>query len=161
VLHSEWVFDGSVGFHMTGYFTRHDNGPNMQEIKWRWKNIDGVFVPEIVFEKFVASGTQTMQLWRESELTECSINAPLATDQFSLSGLGLEEGELVIDKINRVVEIFRDGKTTRLGAFGDQYVQPPQQTLAQSPIRIIVIGLNVLLLVIGVGWMMRRRKLAS
>jgi len=161
VLHSDWVFDGSVGFHMTGYVTRRENEPNMQEIKWRWKNVDGVFVPGVVFERFVASGAQTMELWRESELEECTINVPLAPDQFSLSGLGLEEGELVIDKINRAVEIFRDGKTARLGAFGDQYVPPPQQTLAQSPIRIIVIGLNLLVLVIGVGWMMRRRKLAS
>gem|GEM_PF-2856769 len=158
VFYTSWVFDGKAGFHPTGFVTREGTDKKMQEIQWRWKTVDGIFLPEAVLESFTATFSQSMQLWRESELVECSANVPLDADQFTLRGLGLEEGELVIDKIDRAVNIFRDGKTVRLGAFGDQYVAAPPQTLRQSPTRMILIGLNLLLFIGALYWVIRRRK---
>ena len=136
---------------------RRGSVQKIQEMQWRWKRVDGIDLPEIVLENFMAFDSQSLQLWRESELVDCRVNVPLDADQFTLRGLGLEEGDLVIDKIDRAVEILRDGQIVRLGAFGDQYVAPLPLTLRDSPLRVLFIGLNVLLLIGFLVWTMRRR----
>ena len=155
-LHNSWVFDGTVGFHPTGMRMLDGKDQKVQETQWRWKSVEGIYIPEVVLEHFFAFRGQVMR-WRESELVDCRVNVPLDADQFTLRGLGLEEGDLVIDKIDRAVEILRDGQIVRLGAFGDQYVAPLPLTLRDSPLRVLFIGLNVLLLIGFLVWTMRRR----
>ena len=151
-----WVFDGTVGFHPTGMRMLEGKDQMMQETQWRWKSVEGIFIPEVVLEHFFAFRTQPMQ-WRESELVDCTVNVPLDTDQFTLAGLGLDEGDLVIDKIDRAVEILRDGKTVRLGTFGDQYVAPPQPFFRQPSLRLIFMVINVMVLILFLAWTKRRK----
>jgi hypothetical protein len=156
-FHTSLVFHGNIGFHPTEYLLRRGSDQKVQEIQWRWKSVDGIYLPEAVLEVFTAAGGQSLQLWRESELIECSVNVPLDENQFSVQGIGLKEGELVVDKIDRVVEIVRDGKMVRLGAFGGQYVAPPRE-VEQSAIRITLLGVSLLLLIAALVWATRRRK---
>jgi len=92
---------------------------------WKWKKIDGIFVPEEVHEvwhpKNIPENVDTLN--RTITLKECMLNAPLAPNQFDYSALGLKPGDLVLDDIEQTAFIIdSDGQPTRLAAYNEEYV---------------------------------------
>lgn len=152
----EMVFREDAGFNPGGYVLYNSDGQKCQAMQWKWKDVDGIYVPSVILEKFVPCPGQTLKLQRESELTECKINEPLMADQFTLKGLGLKEGELLIDKVDRVVKMVQNGEPVRLGAFGDQYVPPPKGS-ETSYLRRLLLVVNFVILGAVLFWAIWRR----
>jgi hypothetical protein len=162
MIYSTWVFQGSIGFHPTGFFMREgDFKENLREMKWRWTKVDGIYIPAVVLEVQMKPRTHPYELefWRETELENCKVNEPLSDDQFSLQSLGLKEGELLVDNIDRNVGMLKGGTIERLGDFGTQYVEPPRNSGISST-RLLFLSVNIVLLVAAVYWSLRVRKAA-
>jgi hypothetical protein len=92
---------------------------------WKWKNIDGIFVPAevqyVTHPKGIPASVDALN--QTITLKECLLNAPLAPNQFDYSALGMKAGDLVFDDIDQTVFIFDDsGKPTRLCAYYEKYV---------------------------------------
>ncbi len=89
-----------------------------QSLLWKWKSVDGIFVPEVVSEEmrdYASPGA--IRLRRVSVLEECALNEPVDPQQFEYAALGLEPGELILDEIDQTVLVMgSNGQPTRLGA---------------------------------------------
>jgi hypothetical protein len=91
------------------------DGEIQRKYEWSWKMIDGIHVPLIVRE-FPAGVTS---IDREARLVDCVLNRPLDPHQFDHRGLGMRDGDLIIDEVKRVGYILRDGETVKLGDLVD------------------------------------------
>jgi RNA polymerase sigma factor (sigma-70 family) len=95
------------------------DGPVQARIDLQWKRIDGVYIPSTIEEKDYrrpGGGTSREQ---SAKLVECVLNRLLPPHQFDEGGLGLADGDLVLNHIERVGYIVRGGKPVRLAAFGE------------------------------------------
>ena len=110
-----------AGFNPVGYVTTFDkpDGKVSTKVEWEWTVIDGIYVPsrikEIVCE--VPGGNPSRE--RESKLENCVLNQPLDPHQFDHAGLGMADGDLIIDEQKRVGYIIKDGEPVKLGDFVD------------------------------------------
>lgn len=93
-------------------------------VQWEWKQVDNVYVPAFYRQTTWLEEADTPQTEKELTLRECSPNAALPPEQFNYSGLGMQDGDLVVDKIEKVVYIMEDGDPQELASFGEKYVPP-------------------------------------
>lgn len=157
-LYSSWILDGNQEFHPVSFFMHRGDEKNViRQMKWRWRHESDVFVPDVVLDVFSDTAPNGMNLWRECELENSSVNEPLDPDLFTPQGLGLKDGELIIDEIERSVKMLRDGKVVQIGNFGDQYVAPQQPT-NQFTVRYIMLSINALALLAFLVILARRRN---
>lgn len=93
--------------------------------EWRWESIDGVFIPSWVKESHpdLLNGGPGRE-W-ESTLTECVLNPPLDPHQFDEFGLGVVDGDLVLNYQEHVGYIVRNGAIVKLADFGERPVPKP------------------------------------
>jgi hypothetical protein len=106
--------------------TADENGEEVvQEVRVDWKTIDGVYIPNQAIATGIVEGGKTGYR-REANLITCEINSPLDPHQFDYQGLGLKDGELVIDEIENVVYVINGGALDKLTDFGAEYV--PQES---------------------------------
>jgi len=122
----------------------------------RWIRIDGICVPSQVRQaRYLEEGKTAFQ--RDVSIEDCILNRPLDPHQFDCQGLGLKDGELVIDKIENAVYVMKNGTLTKLADFGARYI-PPEERL--SPIRgLLIVGTIVLIAVLLV--LIWRRRTAN
>jgi Tol biopolymer transport system component len=66
-----------------------------------------------------------------SRLTECTLNRPLGPHQFDERGLGMSDGDLVLNHLERVAYVFRDGVPVKLANFGDRSILRPAPASAR------------------------------
>jgi hypothetical protein len=89
------------------------------EKTWEWKQVDDIYVPayhsEIVRSPEL-NGLETYE--RVARMKDCTLNEPLDPDIFTVVGLGLPPGDLVIDEIEQAVFMHMgDGKLKELAPF--------------------------------------------
>src|SRR5262249_45452491 len=54
-----------------------------------------------------------------TRLTECALNQPLGPHQFDERGLGMSDGDLVLNHLERVAYIIKGGAPVKLANFGE------------------------------------------
>jgi RNA polymerase sigma factor (sigma-70 family) len=110
-----------AGFNPVAYVfaTGKPDGNPYSKVEWDWRVIDGIHVPsrikEIGYE--VPGGHPSRE--RESKLSDCALNQPLDPHQFDHTGLGMADGELIVDEAKRVGYIIKAGEPVKLGDFVD------------------------------------------
>lgn len=117
------IFSPAGGFNPVEFaLNRGDRDrTEVRRTKWRWKAVDGAYVPEAVQETIRRAETPTAAIDRELTLESCAVNRPLREDQFDYAGLGLKDGDIVVDNILNEVSAIRDGGTKKLGNFGEDH----------------------------------------
>ena len=110
-----------AGFNPVGYVTTADKpaGKVMSRVEWEWTVIDGIFVPSRIKEAGYEIPGGSPSRRRESKLENCVLNQPLDAHQFDHAGLGMADGDLIIDEAKRVGYIIKDGEPVKLGDFVD------------------------------------------
>jgi len=120
------IWSSASGFHPVSSTVSEDKQGKqlLGTVEWRWKRFDGIYLPawrkEFVFNKGSKEATYVLECTLES----CSVNHPLDSHQFDYQGLGLKEGDLVVDKINKMMLIMKDGQAVKLANFGEKYLPP-------------------------------------
>ena len=72
----------------------------MTKVEWEWNVIDGIYVPVAGSSSvgYEVPGGRTCRVERESKLENCVLNRPLDPHQFDHAGLGMADGDLIIDE---------------------------------------------------------------
>jgi len=108
--HQQLIVRSDVGWNVTlmkQFEPRTDRLLSEREIRYREQ--DGVFVPAAVVLRVLDSDGQTYFDF-DWELIESELNVEFDDSSFSLQHLGLEEGERLVDRVDQVGYVYRNGR---------------------------------------------------
>ncbi len=149
------VWSAVAGFNPVSYVYSRAGEPQPITItEWHWKSVDDVMVP-VVLTHINYRGPSQVAYQREVELQSCDLNHKLPEDQFTYSGLGLKNGDLIDDKLERVVLLIKNGEPELLANFGDRYV-PPRESNSTGG-QWLLVGGNIVVVVVLLLVLLRRR----
>ena len=157
------VWNSAVGFNPLGMIlAKQKNGEEpIQEVRTEWKSVEDIFVPKDVTHIAYGEGGK-VRYKRTATLEDCVLNQPLDPHQFDYQGLGLKDGELIIDKIENTVYVMKQGEPVKLANFGDAYVPPISERLGERMPSIRSLMIIATLAVIAVLLILiRRRRVAE
>ena len=95
----------------------HDGKPE-SKIEWQWKVIDDIYVPSTIKESAYRGPGGKLSKEQLTRLKECVLNRPLGAHQFDERELGLADGDLVLNHLERVAYIVKGGEPVKLADFG-------------------------------------------
>jgi Tol biopolymer transport system component len=101
------------------------DGKRESKIEWQWKMIDGVYVPSTIKELAYRAPNGGLSKEQQTTLKECALNRPLDSHQFDERGLGLSDGDLILNHFERVAYIMKGGESVKLAEFGERSVLRP------------------------------------
>ena len=144
------IWSAGAGFNPVKYVLSADplGKQPLRTLEWRWGQFDGVYLPAWFREANYVRDGGKLSHQREVTLEQCSLNQPLDSHQFDYQGLGLRDGDLVVDNIEKAMRVMKDGEAVKLANFGEEYVPPG--TMGQSlPKRwVFVAGASLLVLLL-------------
>jgi RNA polymerase sigma factor (sigma-70 family) len=125
-----WVstlWSPQAGYNPASMITTRDkpDGKIESKIEWQWKVIDGIYVPSTIKEWVYRTPGGGLSKEQHTTLKECVLNGPLGPHQFDEQGLGLNDGDLVLNHLERVAYIVKDGKAVKLANFGERSILHP------------------------------------
>ena len=94
-------------------------------IEWQWKVIDGVYIPSTIKESAYRAARGELSKEQVTRLKDCALNRPLDPHQFDEKGLGVSDGDLVLNHLERVAYIIKGGEPVKLANFGEGSVLRP------------------------------------
>jgi hypothetical protein len=118
-------------------------------VRWVWKTCNGVHVPQEVRESLYSEGSGTLYYERELTLEEPVVNGPLDPSQFTYQGLGMKDGDLVMDHINKACYILENGSPKLLANYDEKQI--PQLPGVGSFVPrwgLVIVGLLVLVFLV-------------
>jgi hypothetical protein len=122
----------------------------------QWKLVDGLYYP--VESQYVTYNDDgSVNNARKMKANDLAINKPIGKDQFSLSALGLVNGDYLVDRIDQKVFTIKKNKPVFLANFGEEYKYSPP--VAHIPwYRWVMIGLGIVLILISLYMMLLRAR---
>ena len=154
-----YTFNENDSYNPSEFSFEKRHGRSIAVVKvwnWRYTEIDGIHIPEYIRCATHSDDDLYVKSERILELKECSLNKKIDPQKFTYAGLGLKNGERVVDRIEGVGMIMRDGKPTVVAKFGDPVALVSRQTWSWPRI----IGILVFVLAIGAAccWSFIRRR---
>jgi hypothetical protein len=156
------IWSPSAGFNPVSQTVsiRNNTGEAITQTKsWKWKEMDGIFVPAVVHEVWHPKDTphNVDTLNRTVTLKKCVLSAPLAPNQFDYTALGLKSGDLILDDIEQTIFIMDEsGQPTRLAAYNEEYV-PEVASAKRSNWRLVIGSIASVIAIALAGVILRRR----
>ena len=149
-----------VGFNPVLRLLSADNAGTkvLKRVQWRWQRFGEIYVSSEVsiveYRPWSKIPTGTLK----ATLTQCVLNRPVSRNQFTYEALGLQDGDLVMDRVNRQFLVYEGGKLTKLADFGDKYVAG-DSARAQSEViaRLLLAACSSGLLIIVAAILILRR----
>jgi len=150
------IWSPSSGYEPVSVMMANESSPEkpMSTMSWKWHLVDGVYIPWDVKEVVYNGPNGSVSYKREAVVKESGVNPKLDEDQFDYVTLGLKDGDLIVDRIERNVLIMAEGKPTKLAAFGEAFTPPSatQPSLWRWPLLIA----NGLIVTAVIAWLLRR-----
>jgi hypothetical protein len=117
------TFSPQAGFNPVSYVMadKDPDGKTDGKIEWQWNVIDAINTPSMIKESSFHGPDHTLSYERVSTLKDCALNKPLDAHQFDYQALGMKDGELVLNDIERTVYKLKEGSLVKLGNYGDRY----------------------------------------
>jgi RNA polymerase sigma factor (sigma-70 family) len=121
---SAWVtafWSPRAGFNPVAYVSADDkpDGKLYSKVEREWMAINGIYVPSMIKDKGYEVAGADLSKEQETMLSKCVVNQPLDPHQFDYAGLGMADGDLIIDEAKRVGYIIKAGEPVKLGDFVD------------------------------------------
>jgi hypothetical protein len=133
-----------------------------RKMRSRWKLFGGVYLPERVEEAvFGRNKNGQVVLRRELQLLELSVNESAEPSQFSYAGLGMKDGDLVMDDINKACYILRGGKPEKLADYGSKYIAPLPAVPPRFRLALSAGAFALLMIVVAALWLRRASRADS
>ena len=136
VLWATTLWSPQAGYNPVSMVMTHDQPDGKLEVRiaWQWKVIDRVYVPSTVKESVYRAADGGLSKEQETKLKECVLNGPLGPHQFDERGLGLADGDIVLNHLERVTYIIKGGEPVKLAKFGERSVLRPA-VVQPAPLR--------------------------
>ncbi|MHC5540368.1 TolB family protein, partial [Singulisphaera rosea] len=97
---------------------KQPEGKLVTRVEWRWKSISSVEIPsqydEINYDQFAGKISRE----QHATLRDCVVNGPLDPHQFDERGLGLQDGDLILNRVEQVAYVMKAGEPVKLADFG-------------------------------------------
>ena len=148
ILWATQIWSSRAGFNPVHYLLAiGDAGgkPDMK-IEWQWKVIDGIYIPSMVKESIYHAPDNGLSYERTSRLQECVLNQPLDSHQFDYQGLGMKDGDLLLNDVDRAVYKLQGGEPVKLGNYGDRQARSSPSDVKVSAKWLLAIGNAVILI---------------
>ena len=160
--HMTMIFSPEAGWNAVLYTLGEDiEGERaVRAVRWEWKAFDDVYVPVHVKDLRYRKAGADLYFDREVELQECVVNGPLEPSQFSYQGLGMKDGELVMDNITQACYILENGQPRKLADFDEQHLAPEEPLLARPLGRWFLTAISVVAMMVVVLYLRARRARA-
>ncbi|NQT15404.1 MAG: hypothetical protein HQ582_21790 [Planctomycetes bacterium] len=149
-IYSTTIWSPAAGFNPVRLVMAKDRAGEqpIRIMQWQWELSGDVYVPAWVSESTYGPEGGEPSYQRETTIEECAVNRPLEPGQFTYRGLGLAEGDLVLDRIEDVVYVMRDGEPEKLANFGEKYVAPDESAGFGPLVRWSLVAVGVVVLVL-------------
>jgi hypothetical protein len=125
---------------------------------WQSKLVDQVVVPEKWHSYIYEDDGDTVSSRRLVVLREQEVNPPLDDALFDHRGLELADGDVLIDRVDRLGFRVRDGQLVDPIAYGTAEADLFQQSRGDSFVVPIMVGLNVAVLVFLCIMVLRKKR---
>jgi RNA polymerase sigma factor (sigma-70 family) len=86
-------------------------------LEWQWQRRDGVYIPSKFHRATYQDQAGTLSFGQTATLVDCVLNQPLDPHQFDYDGLGIQDGDVIVDHVARTVSAWRNGRAVKLGNF--------------------------------------------
>jgi hypothetical protein len=121
-----------------------------------WLEYNATFFPKKAYSTTYYD-TGKLSYRRYMTLNNLLVNEVLASDQFSFSALGLENGDLLLDEIQQTVFTIQNDQPVYLAKFHEKYQTPRERNT--NRVRIAIMLLGFVLIAIGIYLRIRRKRI--
>jgi hypothetical protein len=161
VMYYDTIWAQSAGFNPTRLVMSWDKaGRDLIQTQDRtWQSVDGVFIPKEITEAWYDRGSPQPRFWRELRSLECAVNRPLDPQQFSYTALGLQDGDLILNKVDKAAYALQQGDARKLAAFDEKRATPARRAAFGESYRMwLVAAVGVLVFTLIVSWWRRQPR---
>jgi RNA polymerase sigma factor (sigma-70 family) len=118
-LYHTTIWSPEAGYQPVLEFMAWDqpDGKPSTRTEWAWLRRDGVYIPSKYHRTTYEVSGETFSMRQSAELVDCVLNQPLNPHQFDYEGLGIQNGDVIVDHVKRTVSVWRDGSPVKLGDF--------------------------------------------
>lgn len=149
----------SHDYNFVGVNVSDESGKDVEIVNWQYMNHQGVWIPSH-WSRVLLNSEGTPTHGRVLKLKECRLNAPIDRLKFTVQGLGLKDGERVLDRVDRVCYIYNEGELTSPVSFDSPVPSKPESSSGGIDRRLIWLNLGGLALVLVLTVLRRRRNTA-
>ena len=143
----EWFLNDQAGFNVTEVYNRDPSGQIVSHMALDYQLKDGIFVPAFVSYAITTEDRKRYRFQRILQLKECVLNEPIDPSQFTYTGLGLKDGDRILDRIEGASFVMEDGVPVKLAEFGQKLEEPAEMGGIGPLTRLIYVALSVVVLV--------------
>ncbi|MDR1385523.1 MAG: hypothetical protein LBJ67_17000 [Planctomycetaceae bacterium] len=149
-----WYED--VGFHpvCSLYLTSAHELINLIQV--RWEKVDEVYFPTESLFMVCDASTGKLSFRRKITRKKIAVNQSIDPQKFTYSALGLNDGDLLVDRIKQTVYTIQNNKPVKLAKFYEKYQTPYERSV--NTFRFIIIGIGILLMATGIVLKFLRHK---
>ncbi|OYW20054.1 MAG: hypothetical protein B7Z55_07855 [Planctomycetales bacterium 12-60-4] len=107
---------------------RDSKSRDVQGMAWEYREQDGIWLPSKVIRRMMQSDGETISSMRTLQLDSSEINVPIDPEQFTHGFFGLQDGDLLVDRVSESYQVMKNG------ALGEPipFAAPPADRL-QAP----------------------------
>lgn len=88
----------------------NESGKDVELVTWVYEELDGIWIPKHKSRSLLDGQDSSLIHTRFLIHQESRLNEPLDPDAFELKSLGLQDGERVVDRVERMGYVYRNGK---------------------------------------------------
>lgn len=139
------IYNSACGFMPLLRVKTSKNGNLLEMVQVEWTEIENVYVP---FETSSISYKETGDVYniRKMHVSNIKINTPINESCFSLSALNLEDGSLLVDRIQQKIYKITNGKAEFMAPFHTDYGKTEKQPLKINRFPVVCSTLGLILI---------------
>ncbi len=159
-LHVTMVWSAAAGFNPVSFAMSSDPaGERLLSVKqWEWRKSDDIYIPDSHREVSYFAQDGLVNYRRDVALTDSKLNQPIDPDLFTYRGLGMGDGDLIVDRIKKVVFIIKNGEAVKLANFKEG-ATPASSAGISLP--MLMTSLSAIALLVLLAVRLRRKPLVA
>ena len=145
-----YEFAEEYGYNPISFSFGAMNATPLKEISWEYRLENGIYVPSRIRSVSISGDGKLIRFERILELQNVTLNKKIDSNTFTYTGIGLKDGDRIVDRIERIGLVIRNGQPVKFADFGDISELSTTSSKPQRPLRPVMIGLGLALIALGV-----------
>lgn len=155
-----YTFAEECGFNPIRFSFGYKNSTPMKQIEWDYCLQDGIFIPSRVRNVTISGDGRVIKFERILRLKDCVLNEKIDASVFTYAGIGLKDGDRVVDRIERVGMVMKDGKPHKVADFGGDFSAENIDNPSLSTFQMVTMVVGLLFIFISVFLHIRKQMKA-